>query len=138
MRLSSDDFRLLLFPNPKFDQQEHDDLYRILDHNVEHLLQAGKDVIYDANLNRHKHRQEKYDLAKKYNASVVLWWLKTPEALSKKRRISDQNHALIPAGESPDRMFERIASIFEAPRKNEKYVEFDGSEITTQQVEAKL
>ena len=134
IRLSSDDFRLLLFPEPTFSQVEHDNLYNILDHNVEHLLAAGKDVIYDANLNRRIHRDEKYQLARKYEADVKLWWLRTPDELAKKRRIDDQNHTLIPEGETPEKMFDRIATVFEAPHKDEAYIEFDCTEITKARV----
>ena len=130
VRLSSDDFRLLLFPEPSFSQKEHDNLYGILDHNVEHLLQAGHDVIYDANLNRRCHRDEKYALAKQHGANVVLWLLKTPNELSKERRVADQNHILLPAGETPENMFDRIAGVFEPPKKSdEPYIEIDGSDL---------
>ena len=138
VRLSSDDFRLLLFPEPSFDQQEHDNLYKILDHNVEHLLIAGGSVIYDANLNRRSHRDEKYALAKKYKTNVVLWWLKTPDDLSKKRRVEDQNHTLMPDGETPGRMFDRIASVFEAPQKDEKPIVFDGTKVSAENVKQAL
>lgn len=138
IRLSSDDFRLLLFPDPTFSQTEHDNLYKILDHNVEHLLEGGRDVIYDANLNRRMHRDEKYTLAKKYDANVVLWWLRTPDELSKKRRIDDQNHMLIPDGETPERMFDRIAGVFEPPQNDEDHITFDGSKITAANVKRQL
>jgi predicted kinase len=68
--LSSDEYRLMLFKKPCFSQEEHDMLYATIDHNVLHLLEAGHDVIYDANLNRRVHREEKYDLAKRFNADV--------------------------------------------------------------------
>lgn len=138
LRLSSDDFRLLLFPEPTFSQKEHDNLYKILDHNVEHLLSAGTDVIYDANLNRRIHRDEKYALAKKYDARVILWWLQTPDELSKQRRVTEQNHALLPVGETPGNMFDRIASVFEPPSDNEPVQTIDGTDIDIKEVQRLL
>jgi len=128
-RLSSDDYRVIIYPEPTFSQKEHDDLYALIDHSAEHLLQAGHDVIYDANLNRLVHRQQKYELAKKYDAKVILWWVKTPQELARKRRISDQDEVLLPEGESSERMFDRIAKILEEPNKNEGHIVVDGSHI---------
>jgi predicted kinase len=137
VRLSSDEFRLLIYPEPTFSQQEHDNLYGIIDHNVEHLLDKGYSVIYDANLNRKLHRQEKYALAKKYDAKVVLWCINTPDKLSKQRRIDDQDHNLLPEGETPANMFDRIAAVYELP-ENEPHIEFDGTNITEEKVRQAL
>jgi len=134
VRLSSDEHRLLLFPEPTFSQKEHDNLYGILDHNVEHLLDSGHDVIYDANLNRCKHREEKYDLAKQHGANVLLWWVQTDQGLAKKRRISEQDHTLIPSDESPEQLFERISELIEKPSENEPYIAVDGTKITREYV----
>lgn len=137
-RLSSDDYRLQIYPEPTFSQTEHDNLYSLIDHSAEHLLASGHDVIYDANLNRYIHRQEKYTLAEKYNANVILWWVKTPKELSKKRRVEDQNHALLPEGDTPERMFERIANILEEPKDTEKFIEIDGSNLKIEAVKSAL
>lgn len=137
-RLSSDDYRLQIYPEPTFSQEEHDNLYSLIDHSAEHLLASGHDVIYDANLNRLIHRQEKYALAKKYNAKVVLWWVKTPKELSRKRRIEDQNQTLLPEGDTAENMFERIASVLEEPNHDEKYIEIDGTNLKEQIVELAL
>lgn len=133
--LSSDEYRLMLFKKPCFSQEEHDMLYATLDHNVLHLLEAGHDVVYDANLNRLIHRQEKYELAKKYGANVKLFWVKTTDELAKKRRVSKQDDRLIPEGETSERMFDRIASVFEPPEKDESYTPISGTDMTSQKVE---
>jgi predicted kinase len=137
-RVSSDESRLELFNNPTFSQKEHDELYAMLDHNVKHLLEAGKSVIYDANLNRRHHRDEKYQLAKQYDAEVVLWRLTTPQELSKKRRLEEQNHDLVPDGETPEKMFDRIQNVYEPPEKSEKHVTLDGTNIKRSEVEKTL
>jgi predicted kinase len=136
--LSSDDYRLLLFRKPCFSQEEHDMLYATLDHNVLHLLEAGHDVIYDANLNRLHHRQEKYDLAKKYGATIKLWWVQTPENIAKQRRVEQQDPRLVPSGETSARMFDRIAQVIEPPEKSEKFIAINGTHITRELVEKYL
>jgi predicted kinase len=136
--LSSDETRVAIFKEPCFSQQEHDYLYDILDHNVEHLLRAGKDVIYDANLNRKQHRTEKYDMARRFGANVSLWWVKAPVALAKNRRIEEQDHLLIPEGETSEKMFDRIAAVMEEPDETENYISIDGRHITDQEVQKYL
>ena len=139
VRISSDDYRLLLFPKPKFTQREHDNLYAMIDHNVEHLLQAGHDVVYDANLNRRVHRDEKYALAKKYNATVKLWWVQTTKELSKQRRIEEStHHVFVPKDETPGQMHDRISNLFEEPGSDEPYVIINGKNITKKAVKDAL
>lgn len=137
-RISSDESRLSLFKNPVFDQKEHDELYAMLDHNVEHLLEAGESVIYDANLNRKQHRQEKYDLADKTGAAVILWRLTTPDELSRKRRLEEQDMKLVPKWEKPERMFERIQDVYEPPEDDEPNIAIDGTNIKKDVVIEKL
>jgi predicted kinase len=137
-RLSSDDYRLLIFPEPEFTQKEHDNLYALIDHSVGHLLEAGHDVIYDANLNRQIHRQEKYNLAKSRSANVKLWWVQTPQEIAKARRIKEQNKVLIPDGETAEKMFDRIVEVFEKPTKDEPYTAVDGTKISTAYVRSLL
>jgi len=129
-RLSSDEERLKLYPDPDFTQDEHDSIYAILDHSVEHLLESGKDVIYDANLNRKEHRDEKYTLAEKSGAKVILWHVDVDQSLAKKRRVSEQDERLVPDDETPSNMFDRIASVIEFPEPPEQCVKVDGTKIT--------
>jgi predicted kinase len=136
--LSSDEYRLMLFKKPCFSQEEHDMLYATLDHNVLHLLEAGHDVIYDANLNRRHHRQEKYDLAEKYGSKIVLWWVQVPKQLARGRRVQQQDPRLMPEGETSERMFDRVASIIEAPDTSEDHIVVDGLDINKQQILSKL
>lgn len=134
IRLSSDDYRLMLFAHPTFSQKEHDNLYALLDHNVEHLLASGHDVIYDANLNRRVHRDEKYKLARRHGAKVILWWLDVPRALAKERRLSTQDERLIPEGESSENMFDRVTKIIELPDNDEHAVRVVGVDLTADKV----
>jgi hypothetical protein len=139
VRLSSDEARLMIWPEPDFTESEHSQLYDYLNEQTENLLAAGKDVIYDANLNRREHRQEKYDLAKKVGADVVLCWVKTPEEIALERRITEaHHHKLVPKHEDAKSMFKRIASVIEEPGNSEPYIAFDGTKITKQYVARQL
>jgi predicted kinase len=130
VHLSSDNFRLSLFESPTFTQDEHDALYKMLDYMCELLLKNGSSVVYDANLNRHKHREEKYALARKLHVPVRLFWLQVHKDTAKKRRIETQHPDLVPKHENPHDMFERIANVFEAPADGETYTTLDGTKIT--------
>lgn len=127
--LSSDALRAELFPNPSFSQKEHDQLYAILNNRAETLLNIGRDVIYDANLNRHRHRQEKYDLCKKTGARSVLLWVKTPLDIAKTRASDQSRQRQWPKNETPERMFDRIASIIEPPTVKESHTVIEGINI---------
>lgn len=130
VHLNSDSFRLSLFDAPTFSQAEHDSLYKMLDYMCELLLNSGTSVVYDANLNRLQHRTEKYVLAKKTGANVKLFLMGVHRDTAKKRRIDTQHPGLVPLNEDPHAMFERIAEVFEAPKKNEPYTTLDGTKIT--------
>ncbi len=139
VHLSSDNVRLDLFSSPDFSKKEHDILYKSLDKMCEQLLNAGQSVIYDANLNRYIHRQEKYVLAKKVGAISRLVWIDIHRNTAKQRRIDEKrHHSLVPAHETPQAMFERIAEIFEAPQNDETYTILDGTKITADYIKSKL
>lgn len=138
VHLSSDSFRLHLFKDPTFSQDEHDSVYRILDYMCELLLKSGTSVIYDANLNRYVHRSEKYALAKKTHASARLFLLQVHRDTAKERRITAQHPRLVPKHENPHDMFERIADVFEPPKDDEHYTVLDGTKITKEYIQTFL
>lgn len=133
-RLSSDEVRLQLFAKPKFSEAEHQKLYAHLNTRCQDLLQAGTSVIYDANLNRYEHRQEKYDIAHKLGVKTVLIWVKTPRPLAKERATHTERARFIPQHETAPAMFDRIADIIEPPKPHESAVIIDGTHITRQAV----
>lgn len=139
-RLSSDEARLMLWPEPNFSEEEHQALYEYLDDQTKGLLQSGKSVVYDANLNRKIHRDEKYQLAKETGVEVVLCWVKIPRELAKNRRIeeSEHHHLVTPIDSDPAKMFERIADVIEEPDQNEPVVELDGTKISTDYIKQQL
>src|SRR5690554_3920729 len=83
--LASDKIRLELFPQPKFTPEEHRQLYETIDRRTKELLQQGKSVIYDANLNRYIHRREKYDICRQTSAQPVLLWVQASSELARQR-----------------------------------------------------
>lgn len=131
VHLSSDEFRLAMFPKPTFSELEHELLYATLDYLAELLLKQGVSVIYDANLNRRHHRQDKYAICAKLSAHCELLWVQTSRELAQSRRVSNSHDMLRPPFESPEAMFDRIASIFEAPaEQSEPFTKLNGTKIT--------
>jgi len=138
VRLSSDDARFMIWDTPEFSDAEHFQLYEYLDDQTKHLLEAGKSVIYDANLNRYIHRKEKYELAKQFGATCQLIWVKTPLELAKERRLEHTEAKLIPKGETSAQMFDRIAKVLEEPKEREPHITLDGTKITKEYVKLQL
>lgn len=136
--LSSDTMRLQLFKKPQFTPAEHTALYKAIDGRTEALLKSGKDVIYDANLNRHMHRQEKYAICRRSGAKPVLVWVQTAKGLAKERATHDARMHLAPKGETLEQMFERIAHVIEEPAADEPYVAIDGTHVSPADVAKKL
>lgn len=128
--LQSDRVRLELFPEPAFSQDEHSTLYTTLDNRTEQLLREGKDVIYDANLNRRQHRQDKYDICERTGATPVLVWVQTEKNLSRVRAMDDSRKRLWPPDETPNQVFDRVAEALQEPDSDEPYVIIDGTKIS--------
>jgi len=124
--LSSDELRFEMFENPQFDAREHEALYKELDRRTQQLLEQRKSVVYDANLNRKIHRQEKYTICENTSAKPLLIWVKTPKDVAKDRVLSRRSNGLIPKNESAASMFERITEIIEEPLSDERPVVIEG------------
>lgn len=134
-RLSSDETRLELFPKPTFSTDEHDKLYHYLNTRCAELLKGGTSVIYDANLNRRQHRQEKYDIAKEHRAESRLIWVKTARELAKQRATHQTREHFVPQHETATAMFERIADVLESPTAEERPIIIDGSHVTDSDIQ---
>ena len=132
--LSSDVLRLELFPNPTYDQAEHDAVYAKLDERAEEYLRQGKSVIYDANLNRYKHRLEKYELCDRTGAKAVLLWVQTPKQLARERAVMRGHHHLVPKDETFESMFDRVTSIIEEPQEDEPLYTINGNPLNRNEV----
>ena len=135
VHLSSDKVRLELFPEPHFTQTEHDALYRTLDLRAEELLHAGKDVIYDANLNRYQHRKDKYDICQRTSATPKLLWVQAERDIAKERSLHDSRQHLWPPDETPSSLFDRVADVIEEPGPAEPYIAVDGTKVTKEYIQ---
>lgn len=138
IQLSSDKIRAELFPKPQFTPHEHEALYKELDGRTQELLLAGKSVVYDANLNRYVHRDEKYKLCEAVGATPLLIWLKAPASLAKERASHESRSHLWPKDETPEAMFTRLVHVFEPPVAGEKYIEIDGTQVSSDLIKQKL
>ncbi len=138
VHLSSDAIRLELFPSPTFSPNEHMQLYKTLDDRTASLLKQGKDVIYDANLNRYQHRQEKYDICSQLNADARLIWVQTERSLAKQRATHISRTHLAPVHETLETMFERIADVIETPKVNEEPIIIDGNDTNRAEIKHAL
>jgi|SRR3989344_939163 len=134
VHLSSDNLRVEMFDNPVYDQTEHDALYKALDEKAETLLSSGKSVIYDANLNRYQHRQDKYAICERTGAKPVLVWVQTPKELAKQRATETNRLHLVPRDETLVQMFDRIADLIEQPIATEPFLTVDGTKVTPEYV----
>ena len=138
-RLSSDEERLKLFPQPTFTEAEHKVLYDMLDHKAERLLKEGTSVIYDSNLNRYIHRQQKYDITERTGARPVLVWVRADIDLARKRATEQSdNNDQRPFGNLQPPVFERLVREIEPPRENEPAVIMDGTNVTKETVKQLL
>ncbi len=139
VHLASDKLRLSMFKNPTFSKAEHDELYSKINQMTEELLKSGKSVIYDANLNRYIHRQEKYDIAKNTGAAVLLVWIQADTNLAKRRATELSNgDPKRPYGNLDPATFDRLVDQIEPPRENEKHITLDGTKITSDYVSTQL
>lgn len=138
VHLSSDQLRLELFPNPSFSAEEHAELYRELDSRTEQLLSEGRDVIYDANLNRRQYRDEKYEICRRTGAIPKLIWVQTEKEIAKRRALHDSRSPLWPRHEHPSQMFDRIADIIEPPDESEPHLVIDGARISPDNIKTAL
>lgn len=128
--LSSDELRLKLFPHPTYTQEEHDAVYAELDKRAEQALKQGKNVIYDANLNRYKHRLEKYEMCDRTKTRPLLLWVQAPRELARERAVLRGHHHLIPKDETFESMFDRVTSSIEEPQEDEPLYTIDGANLS--------
>lgn len=138
VHLASDKVRLQINPKPSFNHAEHVELYKTLDKMTEQLLGEGKDVIYDANLNRYQHRLEKYDICNRLNAQPILVWVQTEKTLAKQRAVDEERAHLVPQNETASDMFDRIAAVIEPPRTDEQPILVDGTKVSPDYINSLL
>jgi predicted kinase len=84
----------------------------------------GLSVIYDANLNKRIHREQKRQMAARRHAGYQLFWVKTPEELAFKRLSERKGNDADEVTVTPD-VFKRFKAELEQP-VDETFVEVDG------------
>ncbi len=132
VHISSDQFRKHMFDSPEnITEIEHDQIYDMLDYIAEQILKSGKSVIYDANLNRYIHRQEKYEICDQVGATPKLVWVKADKEIARRRATEQANlhpdHR--PFGNMRPETFERLHDQMEEPKKNEDAAIISGNKI---------
>lgn len=137
VHISSDQFRKHMFDNPEsITEIEHDQIYDMLDYIAEQILKSGKSVIYDANLNRYIHRQEKYKICKKIGARPQLIWVKTDEEVARRRATeqADLHPQHRPFGNMRPETFRRLFDQMEEPGEDESAAIISGNEINQAEI----
>ncbi len=139
VHLASDRIRLQKFPQPQFTPEEHQQLYAAIDKQTEDLLRSGKSVIYDANLNRYIHRQEKYDICQRTGARAILLWVRADQSLAKQRATQEaDSDPRRPYGNLDVPTFDRLVNEIEPPLPSEPVIEIDGTKVTLEYVAERL
>lgn len=137
--LWADHERRLKFKNPTYGHQENIRLYDELNHKTKTLLENNTSVIFDTTFNYYKDRQHLRKIAKDCGAKTILIWVKTPEEIAKLRATKDahkQDSRVL--GNLSDETFKRLKENLEAPKKNEDYIELDGTKISEKYIEKML
>lgn len=137
VHISSDEFRKHMFDKPEdISETEHFQTYNMLNYITSQILKSGKDVIYDANLNRREHRDEKYDICKRVGAECKLIYVKTSIETAKKRATeqADRHPEHRPFGNMSIENFERLVAQMEEPTSDENPIVIDGDHIDLKEI----
>jgi predicted kinase len=137
VHISSDQFRKHMFDSPdNITEIEHDQIYSMLDYIASQILKSGKSVIYDANLNRHVHRQEKYEICDKIGAEPKLIWVKTDEKVARLRATeqADLHPEHRPFGNMRIETFKRLCKQMEEPKQDEEAAVINGNDINQEEI----
>ena len=137
VHISSDQFRKHMYDSPEnITELEHDQIYSMLDYIAEQILKSGKSVIYDANLNRSIHRQEKYAICDRIGAAPQLIWVRTDEEIARKRATeqADLYPKHRPFGNMKPETFNRLVDQMEEPGQDEKAAIVNGDDISRDKI----
>ncbi len=92
--LRSDEIRLQINPKPTYTNEEHKVVFGLMDFLTLKLLSTGVSVIYDANVNKHIHRQNLRGIAGEQDAKFVLIYIDTPLEIAIKRAKTREFHPI--------------------------------------------
>jgi len=92
--LASDALRKILFPTPRYNEQENKRLFAACHVLIEELLKKGIPVIFDAtNLLEH-HREYLYRAAQRAGAKLILVWVEAPPEVVRQRLLAREKGAI--------------------------------------------
>lgn len=144
VRFNSDAMRLAIFGSLKnitavYHSSNRDNVNTYVDGATEYavaqLLERGQSVVCDAHHNRRPDREVYEKIAQKYNAKVVLVWVKTPAEVALKRgqnrEASADSRQLSEA--AMQEVIERHEAAMDKPIDGEKVVVIDGQQPFEQQ-----
>lgn len=136
--VQGDRIRYELFENPRYDKQENDVIFQLMDYMTEEFLSAGISVVYDTNAMRLSQRHNLRDMARKAHAQPLLIWLQVDtdsayqRTTQRDRRRSDDKYAA-PMDRST---FESIVGHMQNPSSAEDYVVISGKHVFKTQYSA--
>lgn len=93
--LSSDTLRKVLFPSPRYDENENRRLFAACYALAEELLRKGIPVIFDATNLVERHREYLYRIAQRTRAKLILVSVEAPAEVVRQRLLARER------GESP-------------------------------------
>ena len=127
-----------MFAEPTHSQQESVQLYEYLNHRTGELLAEGHDVVFDTNFNFYNDRERLREIANQRGADTIVIWMTTPVKIAHERSVHApelRNGYMV--GMTEDR-FQSIVSKLEPPRKNEKFIKIDGTNLDPERTLALL
>lgn len=135
VHLRTDDLRIQMFGEDKleyhrswkYQKQVHGAAHYIF----EQILIAGHSVIYDANHNAARSRQEIAELAQKHDSIAIVVWVKTPLAMAEQRVLDREAAGGHKAFETD--FVERMARRLESPTGQELVIVLKGTDDAAEQ-----
>lgn len=127
--LWADAERHKLFEHPTHSQEESNKLYEQLNNAADYLLEQGKSVVYDTNFNFYKDRALMHKVASKHGADTVVVWVTTPNEVARKRAVGQNIMRNGYPMSMTSQQFDDIVNKLEPPRKNEKVIKIDASQL---------
>lgn len=132
----ADQERAKRFVQPTHSRSETAMLYAELDKSVSEFLARGESVVYDANFNTVRTREQMHRLAATHNARTIVVWVQVPKSLAHQRATEPSEQRVFQVAE---KAFWRMARNLQPPQDDEPYITIDGTApITPALLEQKL
>lgn len=137
--IETDRLRGELFDEPRYNNSEDNVVASLSDYMAEQFLAAGLSVVIDGLNETRARRHSLRELARKYNAKVVIVWLQTDvhTAFSRASQRDRRNHNDKYAREFSSEEFE-AQSARSKPPKHEDYVVISGKHVFRNQMNVVL